>query len=224
MVRSQSEPSPTAPRMADAVSGSTAMVASSRPARLSASRLWKRIGRLATGTRALGIDRTLGQGRFWGPLPARTSALAICMPTQRLTRPPSHAAPAHNRTKNGRAGSRCGAREAGGRRRCVPMFAAGQTDPAALRGATVSLPASVVFRALAAETVMLDLRTGRYHHLEPRTGELLEALTQAGGPALAARRLAARTGEAVGAVEAELCALCLSLAQRDLLDVHVVAA
>ena len=57
------------------------------------------------------------------------------------------------------------------------MFAAGQTDPAALRGATVSLPASVVFRALAAETVMLDLRTGRYHHLEPRTGELLEALT-----------------------------------------------
>ena len=103
------------------------------------------------------------------------------------------------------------------------MFAAGQTDPAALRGATVSLPASVVFRALAAETVMLDLRTGRYHHLEPRTGELLEALTQAGGPALAARRLAARTGESVAAVEAELCALCVSLAQRGLLDVHVVA-
>jgi hypothetical protein len=104
------------------------------------------------------------------------------------------------------------------------MFAADQTDPATLRGATVRLPASVVFRALAAETVMLDLRTGRYHHLEPRTGELLEALTQAGGPALAARRFAARTGQAVAAVEAELCALCLSLAELDLLDVHAAVA
>jgi hypothetical protein len=103
------------------------------------------------------------------------------------------------------------------------MPAAGQIDPAALRGATVSLPASVVFRALAAETVMLDLRTGRYHHLEPRTGELLEALTQAGGPALGARRFAARTGQAVATVEAELCALCLSLAERGLLDVHAAA-
>ena len=45
---------------------------------------------------------------------------------------------------------------------------------------------------------MLDLRTGRYHGLEPRTGELLEALTQAGAPALAARRLAARTGRGGG--------------------------
>jgi hypothetical protein len=49
---------------------------------------------------------------------------------------------------------------------------------------------------------------------------LLEALTQAGGPALAARRFAARTGQAVAAVEAELCALCLSLAERGLLDVR----
>jgi hypothetical protein len=122
-------------------------------------------------------------------------------------------------TRSGR-----GAREAGGPPRCVPMFAADQTDAAALRGATVSLPASVVFRALAAETVMLDLRTGRYHHLEPRTGELLEALTQAGAPALAARRFAARTGQAVAAVEAELCALCLSLAERGLLDVHCADA
>ena len=80
------------------------------------------------------------------------------------------------------------------------MSAAGQTDPAALRGATVSLPASVVFRALAAETVMLDLRTGRYHHLDPRTGQ------------------------AVAAVEAELCALCLSLAERGLLDVRAAGA
>lgn len=103
------------------------------------------------------------------------------------------------------------------------MFAAGQIDPATLHGATVSLPPSVVFRALAAETVMLDLRTGRYHHLDPRTGELLEALTQAGGPALAARRVAARTGQAVAAVEAELCALCLSLAERGLLDVRAGA-
>jgi hypothetical protein len=104
------------------------------------------------------------------------------------------------------------------------MSATDQTDLTALRGATVSLPASVVFRALAAETVMLDLRTGCYHHLEPRTGELLEALIQAGGPALAARRFAARTEQAVDVVEAELCALCVSLAELGLLDVQPAAS
>lgn len=104
------------------------------------------------------------------------------------------------------------------------MSAPGQTDPAALRCATVRLPPSVVFRALAAETVMLDLRTGLYHHLEPQTGELLEALTRAGSPAPAARRFAARTGQAVAAVEAELCALCLALAERGLLDVSPAGA
>jgi hypothetical protein len=108
--------------------------------------------------------------------------------------------------------------------RLTAVPAPGQTDLATIRDATVRLPASVVFRALAAETVMLDLRTGLYHHLEPRTGELLEALTQAGGPALAARRFAARTGQAVAAVEAELCALCLALAERGLLDVRPAAA
>jgi hypothetical protein len=104
------------------------------------------------------------------------------------------------------------------------MFSPGPANPDALRSATVRLPATVVFRKLAAETVMLDLRTGRYHHLEPRTGELLEALTQAGGPALAARCFAARTGQAVAAVEAELCALCASLAERGLLDVRSAGA
>ena len=104
------------------------------------------------------------------------------------------------------------------------MFSPGRTDPAALRGASVRLPETVVFREMAAETVMLDLRTGRYHHLEPRSGQLLQALTQAGAPALAARRFAARTGQAVAAVEAELYALCATLAERGLLDVRAGGA
>lgn len=99
------------------------------------------------------------------------------------------------------------------------VSASEQIDPAALRGASVRLPRTVAFRALAAETVILDLSTGLYHHLDARTGELLEALVQTGRPSLAARGHAAATGRTVAAVEAELCALCLMLAERGLLDV-----
>jgi hypothetical protein len=87
--------------------------------------------------------------------------------------------------------------------------------------AKVRVPDTVVFRMLAAETVVLDLRTGIYHGLEPRAGELLTALAQAGSPALAARRFGAATGAAVAALEAELCELCRTLAGQGLLEVSV---
>jgi hypothetical protein len=91
---------------------------------------------------------------------------------------------------------------------------------AAMRRATVRIPDTVVFRALAAETVLLDLRTGLYHHLDPRAGELFAFLAQVGSPALAARRFAAANGSAVAALEAELCELCRTLGDRGLLDVR----
>jgi hypothetical protein len=89
-----------------------------------------------------------------------------------------------------------------------------------LRTANVRVPDAVVFRSLAAETVVLDLRTGLYHGLEARAGELLTALAQAGSPALAARRLAAATGDAVAALEAELCEVCRTLEAQGLLEVR----
>lgn len=94
-------------------------------------------------------------------------------------------------------------------------------SPAALRAATVRLPDAVVFRALAAETVLLDLRTGRYHGLDPRAAALIAALVRAGSPSSAARLLTANGPESLAAVEDELCALCLALADQDLLEVTV---
>ena len=92
-------------------------------------------------------------------------------------------------------------------------------SPAALRAATVRLPDAVVFRALAAETVLLDLRTGRYHGLDPRAAALIAALVRAGSPSSAARLLTADGPDSLDAVEEELCALCLALADQDLLEV-----
>ena len=56
-----------ADRVADRrrLSGSSAIAASSSPARRSDARLWKRIGRFATGTRCFGAGRTLGHGWSW---------------------------------------------------------------------------------------------------------------------------------------------------------------
>ena len=99
-------------------------------------------------------------------------------------------------------------------------------SPAALRAATVRLPDAVVFRALAAETVLLDLRTGRYHGLDPRAAALIAALVRAGSPSSAARLLAANGPDGpdgLEAVEEELCALCLALADQDLLEVTDVS-
>jgi hypothetical protein len=92
-------------------------------------------------------------------------------------------------------------------------------SPAALRAATVRLPDAVVFRALAAETVLLDLRTGRYHGLDPRAAALIAALVRAGSPSSAAQLLAANGTDSLDAVEEELCELCLALADQGLLEV-----
>lgn len=94
-------------------------------------------------------------------------------------------------------------------------------SPAALRAATVRLPDAVVFRALAAETVLLDLRTGRYHGLDLRAAALIAALVRAGSPSSAARLLAANGPDSLDAVEDELCELCVALADQDLLEVTV---
>jgi hypothetical protein len=92
-------------------------------------------------------------------------------------------------------------------------------SPAALRAATVRLPDAVVFRALAAETVLLDLRTGHYHGLDARAAQLIAALARAGSPSSAARMLTSAP-DSVDAIEAELCELCASLADQGLLEVE----
>ena len=48
-----------------------------------------------------------------------------------------------------------------------------------LLDASVRLPQHVVHRSFVAETVVLNLRTGKYHGLNPTAGKMLEALESA---------------------------------------------
>jgi hypothetical protein len=48
------------------------------------------------------------------------------------------------------------------------------TDPDTLLSASLRLPQHVVHRSFVAETVVLNLQTGKYHGLNPVGGRMLE--------------------------------------------------
>ena len=106
-------PVATARSIAVRNSGPARIAASRTPAARSASRLWNRIGRFATGKRCLGPAGAVGQGRSSVPRPARIRAFAIsiCPATDRDA--DSNRASSPTRMKNG-----------GGRARWSPMTAA----------------------------------------------------------------------------------------------------
>ena len=83
----------------------------------------------------------------------------------------------------------------------------------------VQVPAHVVFRAFAAETIMLNLQTGTYHGLNPTAGRMLETLEQHEVIAEAAAVVAGHYDEDAGSVEADLLTLCSRLIERGLLVV-----
>jgi hypothetical protein len=85
----------------------------------------------------------------------------------------------------------------------------------------VQVPAHVVFRAFAAETIMLNLQTGTYHGLNPTAGRMLETLQQHAVIADAASTIAAHYGEDVAAIQADLLTLCSGLIERGLLVVKL---
>jgi len=88
--------------------------------------------------------------------------------------------------------------------------------PAAMR---VRVPSHVVYRELAAETVVLDLETGQYHGLDPTGGRMLEVLERNPSVAAAAAELAGDLGRPAEQIEAELLVLCRGLLKRGLIQV-----
>ncbi|HWT23515.1 MAG TPA: PqqD family protein, partial [Solirubrobacteraceae bacterium] len=80
-----------------------------------------------------------------------------------------------------------------------------------------SIPAHVVHRALADETVILNLQTGRYHGLNPTAAKILESLTGASTVRAAAAQVAAHYGRPTGSVEQDVARFCRDLADRGLL-------
>ena len=83
----------------------------------------------------------------------------------------------------------------------------------------VQVPAHVVFRAFAAETIVLNLQTGTYHGLNPTAGRMLQTLQQHEVIADAASAIAALYGQDQEVVQSDLLTLCSGLVERGLLAV-----
>lgn len=88
-----------------------------------------------------------------------------------------------------------------------------------LLAARVRLPQHVVHRSFVAETVVLNLRTGQYHGLNPTAGRMLEALDTAPSAGAVVPELAGEYGVEPDRVRADLIALCEGLLERGLIEV-----
>ena len=88
-----------------------------------------------------------------------------------------------------------------------------------LLAARVRLPQHVVHRTFVAETVVLNLNTGKYHGLNPTAGKMLEALDAAPSLEAAVPLLTDEFGVGQNQIESDLLALCRGLLERGLVEV-----
>jgi hypothetical protein len=82
----------------------------------------------------------------------------------------------------------------------------------------VVVPQHVVHRSFPSETVILNLRTGKYHGLNPTAGEMLVALERSGSIGAASAAVARAHRLPVEKVEADVRQLCTVLLERDLIE------
>jgi hypothetical protein len=87
-----------------------------------------------------------------------------------------------------------------------------------LLAARMRLPQHVLHRSFVAETVVLNLRTGRYHGLNPTAGRMLDALAEAPSAGVVVPELAREYGVETAQVESDLIALCRGLLERGLIE------
>ncbi|MGH2871705.1 MAG: PqqD family protein [Solirubrobacteraceae bacterium] len=84
----------------------------------------------------------------------------------------------------------------------------------------VEVPGSVVYRSFVAETVILNLETGRYHGVNPIGGYALDLLRQLGCLKDVAARLSVEYGVPVQDAADDLSEFCRELAERGLIRLH----
>jgi len=82
----------------------------------------------------------------------------------------------------------------------------------------VTVPQNVVFRQFPAETVVLNLQTGKYHGLNPTAGRMLEALAEASSIGDAVETIAAEYDRSPAGVERDVQDLCRALHERGLIE------
>lgn len=97
-------------------------------------------------------------------------------------------------------------------------------DREALVVAHIRVPEQVVFRTFEAETVLLNLQTGRYHGLNATGTRMLELLGETGSVAATAEAVAAEYDASLGAVTQDVIQLCRDLVERGLIEVDAPAA
>jgi hypothetical protein len=88
-----------------------------------------------------------------------------------------------------------------------------------LLAARARLPQYVVHRGFVAETVVLNLRTGKYHGLNPTAGKMLEALEEAPTVGDSVPGLAEEFAVERSQIESDLIALCRGLLERGLIEI-----
>ena len=81
-----------------------------------------------------------------------------------------------------------------------------------------AVPDHVVHRAFAAETVVLNLKTGGYHGLNPVAGRMLEVMEETGSPREAVNRVVAEWDVEQAQVESDAASLCAELLERGLIE------
>ncbi len=82
----------------------------------------------------------------------------------------------------------------------------------------IRLPQHVVYRSFPAETVVLNLETGKYHGLNPTAGSMIAALERAACVRDAAAAIAAEYDQTAAVVEQDMCELCNVLLARGLVE------
>jgi hypothetical protein len=92
-----------------------------------------------------------------------------------------------------------------------------------LLASRVLLPQHVVHRSFVAETVVLNLRTGKYHGLNVTAGRMLEALESRPTVGDSVPPLAAEFGVEEEQIRSDLLTLCRGLLERGLIQIEDAA-
>jgi hypothetical protein len=87
----------------------------------------------------------------------------------------------------------------------------------------VVVPDHVVRREFAAETVILNLKTGIYHGLNQTAGRMLDELERTGTVSAAAQGLTREYGLPVEEIRDDLLTLCQQMLERQLIEVSTAA-
>jgi hypothetical protein len=85
------------------------------------------------------------------------------------------------------------------------------------------VPSNVVHRSFEAETVLLNLSTGRYHGLNTTGGRMFELLSETGSFEAALEGLVAEYDQPADLLEKDLARLCVDLQERGLIEVDTAS-